>query len=233
MVNYVSEEVNKIFSDMSRDYDRVNKACSSGTMIIWRRSAAKASMLKKKSFNALDIGTGTGELVFEICREAARLGKRVDVIGVDFSRDMIEVARRKASRLGVKARFELGDAMHLKYRRNTFDLVTSSLAVKNVDSQKQFAMEAYRVLRKGGRIVVLELIRPRNVLNRAVINAYWGSVIRVGFIGRGGSYKALKASVDRFDSSKLVHELDKAGFRDVRARTLFSGAAVLVTADKS
>lgn len=228
----MSKEVNKIFSDMSPNYDRVNKICSSYTMVMWRKAAAKESIPDKHSFSVLDIGTGTGELAFEIYGEANMLGKHADITGMDFSKGMLDVARQKAEKRGARIKFEFGDAMRLKYRDSTFDIVTSSLVVKNVDDQKKFAKEAYRVLKRGGKVVILELVSPKGMLNRALINAYWATVIRIGFIGSSDSYSALKESVDKFDAKRFSKILRQSGFRNVGQMRMFSGAAVLFTGSK-
>ncbi|MDE1768852.1 MAG: class I SAM-dependent methyltransferase, partial [Candidatus Micrarchaeota archaeon] len=128
----MSKEVQKIFTDLSGNYDTINKLCSSGTMVLWRKEAAREAMLDKRKYSALDIGTGTGELAFEIYKEGKRNGKNIGITGIDFSRHMVDIANRKAKTNGIKAKFELGDALHLKYKNCSFDLVTSGFVVKNV-----------------------------------------------------------------------------------------------------
>ncbi len=229
----MSKNVNRIFSDMSDHYDRVNKVCSSYTMVLWRKTAAREAGIEKPRYSVLDIGTGTGELAFEISKEASSKGKKADITGMDFSKGMLDVAKRKAESQNVDIKFEQGDALKLKYKSNSFDLVTSGFVAKNVDNQKRFASESYRVLKKGGKLVFIELIKPRGAINRMLINAYWSTVIRIGFIGSGDSFKSLKESVDRFDIEKFSIFLREAGFRQIRAKILFSGAAVLFTAKKA
>jgi demethylmenaquinone methyltransferase/2-methoxy-6-polyprenyl-1,4-benzoquinol methylase len=228
----MSDKVRRVFSDMSANYDKTNRFFSLGTMPLWRREAAKEAMLDKPRYRALDIGTGTGELAFDICREAAQGGKNVAITGIDFSRNMVDLARKKASAKKLAARFEFGDALSLKYGKCSFDLVVSALVVKSVDSQDAFARESYRVLRKGGKMVILEMIRPKGLLNRLLINAYWRSVVRMGFVGNSDAYHTLKRSVDGFDWKGFTVKLKRSGFRNVAGKVLFSGAAILITATK-
>ncbi|MDE1834492.1 MAG: class I SAM-dependent methyltransferase [Candidatus Micrarchaeota archaeon] len=228
----MSKEVQKIFTDLSGNYDTINKLCSSGTMVLWRKEAAREAMLDKRKYSALDIGTGTGELAFEIYKEGKRNGKNIGITGIDFSRHMVDIANRKAKTNGIKAKFELGDALHLKYKNCSFDLVTSGFVVKNVDNQARLASESYRILKKGGRLVFIELIRPQGNLNRLMINAYWTTIIRLGFMGSAQIYRALKKSVDKFNKNKFAERLKKAGFRNVRVKVLFSGAAAMFLAEK-
>ncbi len=228
----MSKKVQKIFTDMSGNYDRINKVCSSGTMVLWRKEAAKEAMLDKRKYSALDIGTGTGELAFEIYKEGKRNGKSIDITGIDFSRHMIDIAKRKAKTNGINAKFKFGDALHLKYKNNSFELVTSGFAVKNVDNQARLASETYRIMKKGGRLVFIELIRPQGMLNRFLIDAYWTLIIRLGFIGNSQMYKALRSSVDKFNMNKFAEQLKRAGFRNVRVKVLFSGAAAMFLAEK-
>lgn len=229
----MSKSVKRIFSDMSDHYDRVNKVCSSYTMVLWRKTAAKEARIEKPRYSVLDIGTGTGELAFEISKEASSNGKKADITGMDFSKGMLDVAKRKAQSQNVDIKFEQGDALKLKYKSGSFDLVTSGFVAKNIDNQKSLASESYRVLKNGGKLVFIELVKPKGAINRLLINAYWLTVIRIGFIGSGDSFKSLKESVDRFDIEKFSRFLKQAGFRQVNAKILFSGAAVLFTAKKA
>lgn len=229
----MSEQIHKIFSEMAQNYDIVNKICSSGTMGIWRRETAKHALIGKEKYSVLDIGTGPGELAFEVYNIAKKSGRDADITGVDFSKNMIKVASANAKKKGIGIKFEVGDAMKLKYKKNSFDVVTSGFAIKNIDDPKVFAKEVYRVLKKGGSIAFVELTKPDSALERVVTEAYWKTVVRIGFAGNGWAYDSLKKSINDFDKAGFCRILKKAGFKNVKMTQLFSGAAFLITGYKT
>lgn len=228
----MSERIHKIFTEVSKDYDMVNTVSSFGTIVLWRRTAAKEAILEKQRYDLLNIATGTGELAFEISKAAKRNGKDIDITGIDFTYNMLKVAKEKAKNRKIGIKFQLGNAMDLKFKNSQFDIVTSAFALRNVDSLDDFAEEAYRVLKKGGRGVFMDMARPDNELNRLFIKAYWALVAGIGHMENSDAYKWLQESVDRFNKRKFVETLKKAGFKNVKIRDVFSGAAFLVTADK-
>ncbi len=217
---------------MAEDYDKVNKICSSGTMILWRRNAAKEALIKKNNFSLLDVGTGTGELALEVYNLAHKYGKNAKITAVDFSGNMIKIAKGKAKRKNADIKFEVGDATRLKYKDNSFDVVTSSFAIKNIDHPEKLAKELYRVSKKGGKIVLEELTKPDSAVDRFVTELYWKTIVRIGFIGNKTAYTSLKRSIDEFDKEKFCSILQKAGFKNVKVQRLFSGAAFLIVGYK-
>ena len=142
-----------MFNALVPEYDRFNRLSSLGLDTSWRRSVADHF---QPSHHVLDVGTGTGDLAKELNR------RRVSVVGLDFSEDMVQAAREKLAGKA-DAQFMVGSAEHLPFAANSFDGVVSAFVVRNIhhggvlnSSLKEF----YRVLRPGGRIVHLELTQP-------------------------------------------------------------------------
>lgn len=229
----MSDHVYKIFSEVYKNYDAVNTVCSLGTIVLWRRTAAAEAIVDgKERYSVLDIATGTGELAIEVLKAAEGYGKSIKITGMDFSPNMLKVAKRKAKERNLGIRFELGDAMRLRYPSNSFDVVTSAFALRNVDSLSRFASEARRVLKPGGKFVFMDMARPDSAFDRFFIKTFWTVWGGIGLIENRNAYSWLMSSVDKFDKPGFYDTLRKSGFGNVNARNVFSGAAFLVTGNK-
>lgn len=228
----MSQRVTKIFSEVHGHYDAVNTVCSLGTIVKWRKDGAKEAMIDKDSYKLLDIATGTGEFAIELNKEALRRGKKIDITGMDFSENMLSVAKRKAKERDLPIKFEQGDAMHLKYHNQSFDVVTSSFALRNVDDLNKFASEAKRVLKPGGRFIFMDMAKPDKAWQRAFLKFFWGVSGIIGFAEYREAFEWLMVSVDRFDKENFVKILKKNGFKNIKRRELVSGAAFMVTGHK-
>ncbi len=227
----MSKKIQKIFTDVAKRYDRVNKTSSLGLIVNWRKRGAAESLISKNEYTILDIATGTGELALEIMRTAEKNGKKVKMTAMDLNENMLEVARGKFGN-GNQIRIERGDAMNLRYPDNTFDVVTSAFALRNVDSLERFSSEARRVLKKSGKFIFMEMARPDTAAERALLRAYWIAVSGIGILSDRKAYDWLVESIDTFDKRAFVVTLKNAGFRNIRSRNLLSGAAFMVTGNK-
>ncbi len=228
----MSKKIDKIFTDVAKGYDRVNTVSSLGIIKLWRKDAASQAMIGKQSYKLLDIATGTGELPLEILRLAGKRGKEISITAMDFNKNMLSVAKGKAKRLGLNIAIERGDAMKLRYPDNSFDVVTSTFALRNVDSLEKFASEARRVLKPGGKFVFMDMGRPDTPLNRAVIRAYWGAISWIGALEDKNAFDWLVYSTSRFDKANFVRVLKEAGFKNIRLGNEITGAAFIVTGNK-
>ena len=228
----MSEKVHRIFTNVAHNYDFVNSVFSLGTIILWRRIGAAESMVDKDRYGVLDIATGTGDLAFEILNESRKKGKDIKVTGTDFSEEMLDVARRKNRERNAGIRFELGNAMNLKYRNASFDVVTSSFALRNVDNLERFASEAKRVLKPGGKFVFMDMARPDSWPARLFLKSFWTIIGAIGLLEDKEAYLWLVGSVNRFDKHRFFMILKDTGFRNVRMRSLPSGSAFMVTGNK-
>lgn len=227
----MSKSINKAYSDVSKNYDLVNAICSFGTMTLWRKVAAKEAV-KDGGNRILDIATGTGELAFEMVKAADKNMVDVTVTGMDFNSKMLEIARKKAKNRQVQVKFESGDATKLKYANNSFDIVASGFALKNIDDLQRFSNEVRRVLKKGGRFVFLDMARPESMLGRAFIGAYWSAMSMISRIVGKDPYVEIIGSINDFDKHKFIRTLKRTGFANVKISKLIFGPAFMITGKK-
>jgi demethylmenaquinone methyltransferase / 2-methoxy-6-polyprenyl-1,4-benzoquinol methylase len=220
-----------MFTAVPPRYDLVNSIITLGQDRRWRRLAALACLAEKPR-RVLDLGCGTGDLTINIARLAA---KDVEIVGLDYSLPMLERAREKAARAGVggKVSFILGDASRLSFPDEHFDTVGISFAFRNLTyknplSAPHFA-EVRRVLRPGGRYVIVESSQPGNWIIRALFHLYLRAFVKpVGIMlsGNRGAYRYLTESAARFYTPREVREiLVSSGFHDISYRPLLFGAA--------
>lgn len=149
-----------MFSDIAPRYDLTNSVLSLGIHHLWRKRTVKVSGAKPGS-SVLDCATGTGDLALEFKRTVGPTGK---VLGTDFNADMLSHAPAKATSKGLAVDFEVADAMHLPYADATFDVASISFGIRNVDDPKTALAEMARVVKPGGRIVILEFGQPRGIM---------------------------------------------------------------------
>jgi len=220
-----------MFTAVPPHYDLVNRIITLGQDRRWRRLAALAC-LSEKPRRVLDLGCGTGDLAINITRLAP---EDTEITGLDYSLPMLERAREKATRAGLGDRISFihGDASHLPFPDGYFDTTGISFAFRNLTyknllSAPHFA-EVLRVLRPGGRYVIVESSQPENRIIRSLFHLYLRAFVRpVGVLlsGNRSAYRYLTESAVRFYSPREVREILLAsGFRDVSYRPLLLGAA--------
>jgi demethylmenaquinone methyltransferase / 2-methoxy-6-polyprenyl-1,4-benzoquinol methylase len=209
------EAVRTMFDRIAPVYDAMNGLMSAGLDRRWRRITAEAAV--HPGDRVLDVCCGTGDLAL------AAVGAGGRVTGLDFSERMLDRAVRKSSAV----EWVRGDALALPFPAETFDAVTVGFGVRNLEDLGRGLHEFRRVLRRGGRLAVLEITRPRGVL--APFYRLWfdGLVPLAGRLLPGGSaYTYLPASVRRFPGPIEFAELmRRAGFDPVAYR-LFAGGIV-------
>lgn len=156
----MSEKVRKMFADIADDYDRVNSILSFGVHHIWRSETVRQSGAERGS-HVLDCATGTGDLALEF---KEKVGEEGYVLGTDFCREMIELAPEKAADQNLEVDFEVADAMNLPYEDDRFDITSIAFGIRNVDDPVQALKEMGRVVKPGGKVVVLEFGQPGGLL---------------------------------------------------------------------
>lgn len=156
----MSEAVHAMFSDIAPRYDVTNSILSMGIHHLWRSATVKASGARVGS-HVLDCATGTGDLALAFKRTVGPSGR---VLGTDFNADMLSFAPSKARGKGLDVDFEVADAMHLPYDDASFDVASISFGIRNVDDPRTALAEMARVVRPGGRVVVLEFGQPRGII---------------------------------------------------------------------
>lgn len=218
----------RMFDRIVPTYDLLNHLLSVNLDTRWRRRAARLLDLRG-SERVLDACCGTGDLALAVAREGAG-----EVVGTDFASAMIERARQKA---GDRIRFEVADTTRLPFDDACFDAATIGFGVRNLEDMDGGFREIHRVLRPGGRFLVLEFSRPSNPWFRAIYHAYFMVVLPlIGNLVSGGSdnaYTYLPRSVMAFPGpGALAGRLETAGFRRVDVTRLTGGIACIHLATK-
>ncbi|MFE8599219.1 bifunctional demethylmenaquinone methyltransferase/2-methoxy-6-polyprenyl-1,4-benzoquinol methylase UbiE [Archangium violaceum] len=152
----MSAEVQRMFSSIATRYDVTNEVLSLGIHRLWRRAAVRLSGAREGSA-VLDCATGTGDLALAFKRKVGGSGR---VVGTDFCKEMLDHAPAKAAREGLPVEFQVADAMALPFADASFDVASIAFGIRNVDDPVKCLKEMARVVRPGGRVVVLEFGQP-------------------------------------------------------------------------
>jgi demethylmenaquinone methyltransferase/2-methoxy-6-polyprenyl-1,4-benzoquinol methylase len=153
----MSEDVRRMFANIAGKYDLLNDVLSLGIHHSWRRKAVRESGAGE-AMSVLDCACGTGDLSFEF---KGKVGESGNVIGTDFCEPMLELAREKAKEKKTDVKFEFADVMNLQYEDNKFDISSISFGIRNVDDPRKGLQEMARVLKPGGKVVVIEFGQPK------------------------------------------------------------------------
>jgi len=222
-----------MFDRIAPRYDLLNRLLSAGIDVRWRRACVDLLGLSGPG-RVVDLCTGTADLLVEALSRDARLTG----VGVDLSSEMLTRGRAKLERRGLDRRGALaaGDAERLPLRGGRFDGALVSFGIRNVADVAGAFREVSRVLRPGGRFVIVEFSMPRGVFGR-LYRYYFRRILPwVGGLVSGdrGAYSYLPASVERFPApAELQALLEGAGFANVRLRALTGGVAYLYRAEKA
>lgn len=210
-----SEQVQSMFDRIAGRYDLLNSLMTAGLHHRWRERAVDRAGLKPGDA-VLDVCCGTGDLAFELARRVSPGGH---VIGCDFSEQMLDIAREKAAGGEAPVRFEWADALQLPYDEGRFDAVTVGFGVRNFSDRDKGLREMARVLKPGGRLVVLEFTEPRRPPFSTFYSLWFDRIVPL--LGRltpnPEAYSYLSQSVHSFpDPQGLAAKMDAAGFERIR-----------------
>ena len=219
------EKVQQMFDNIAPTYDKLNHFMSLSVDKLWRRHALK-EIVDGTPQRILDVACGTGDSTISIARAAAEGTK---VTGADISEGMMALVMEKARKAGVGDRIDLqvADGEALPYGEGTFDRVTCAFGIRNFEHKEKGLAEFQRVLKPGGKAVILELSVPQNRVIRWVYDLYFLHILPwVGgsISGDRAAYRYLPASVHNFPApNDFCAMMEAAGFRSVRCKTFTLG----------
>jgi demethylmenaquinone methyltransferase / 2-methoxy-6-polyprenyl-1,4-benzoquinol methylase len=212
-----------MFDRVASNYDALNSVMTAGLHHRWRERAAERTELGSGD-SALDICCGTGDLTLEL---SGRVTPDGHVIGSDFSEPMLDLAREKAAaRQAPGVRFEWADALQLPYDGGRFDAVTVGFGVRNLADLDRGLSEMARVLKPGGRAVILEITQPSRPPLSVFYSLWFDRIVPLlgSFSSDPEAYSYLPESVRSFPSPQgLAEKMDRAGFDRVRYTVLAGG----------
>jgi demethylmenaquinone methyltransferase/2-methoxy-6-polyprenyl-1,4-benzoquinol methylase len=215
-------QVRGMFDRIAGVYDLMNSAMTAGLHHQWRERAVDRAEVGPGS-DALDICCGTGDLALALRR---RIGPDGRVVGSDFSEPMLELARRKSGEEGLPVEFGWADALELPYGDESFDAVTIGFGARNLADLDRGLAEMARVLRPGGRVVILEITRPQREPLSSFYSLWFDRIVPVlgSVAGDSEAYSYLPNSVRNFPAPReLAERMDAAGFTAIRWLLLAGG----------
>ncbi len=222
-----AQRVRAMFTAIAPRYDLNNRLHSLGRDQAWRRLTVKTVGVRPGDV-VLDVACGTGDLALAFVRSGARC-----VLGVDFTFPMLAAASGKASISGCRRPcYQMGDALRLPIADASVDVVSIAFGIRNVADPAAAFREFFRVLRPGGRLVVLEFSRPRNLIVRSLYDVYFNHIMpctAAAISGdRTGAYRYLPRSVNTFlDGQAMIQLIQDVGFAQTTQRPLTLGIAVI------
>lgn len=220
--------VHGVFSNVAAKYDIMNDVMSGGVHRVWK-DAMMDWLAPRGDQRLLDVAGGTGDVAFRFLRRAP--GSQAVVC--DMTEQMLIEGRKRADAASLAERLDwvVGDAMDLPFEDNSFDVFTISFGIRNVTRIPDALSEAYRVLRPGGRLMVLEFSQLPNPMMQKAYDLYSFNVIpRMGqaIVGDSESYQYLVESIRQFpDQDRFAQMIIDAGFGQVKYRNLTFGVAAL------
>jgi len=226
------EQVAEMFNNISKKYDFLNHFLSLGIDILWRKKAI--SLLKDDAPKTiLDIATGTGDFAIE----ALKLNPD-KIVGVDISKGMLEVGKKKMAKLGHDQMIELqlGDSERLLFDDNKFDAVIVAFGVRNFENLEKGLTDMFRVLKPNGKVVILEFSRPTVFPFKQLYSFYFKAILPL--IGKivskdDSAYTYLPESVQQFpDGKDFMGILSKIGFKETKCTSLTFGISSIYTGIK-
>ena len=214
----------EMFTAIAPRYDFLNLLLSVGQDKYWRKQAVDLLDPIRRD-HILDVATGTCDIVIEI----AKRNLAVRIFGIDFSQRMLELGKAKVSRNNYdkSISFQIGSGEHLPFANESFDGVVCAFGIRNFANVKRGLREFYRVLKPGGRIVILEFSVPQNQFLNAVYECYFNFILpKIGNLvsGHSNAYTYLPESVAHFPNQKIFVEwIEKTGFKKVSFEELTFG----------
>ncbi|MEY2467006.1 MAG: demethylmenaquinone methyltransferase / 2-methoxy-6-polyprenyl,4-benzoquinol methylase [Verrucomicrobiota bacterium] len=228
-----SEKVNDLFGAIAPRYDRINDLQSFGLHRLWKRQLIRLAN-PKVGEHALDLCCGTGDIAFALATKGAQ------VVGIDFSEPMLQVARRRIKQRSPEAlppKFLQGDAQQIPFPDESFEIVTIGYGLRNLSSWETGLREMIRVARPGGRLLILDFGKPDNALWRIFYFGYLKWFVPVFgkiFCGNSAAYSYILESLKHYPAQHGVAvKLRELGLINVRVLNLLGGIMSIHYAEKA
>ena len=222
------QQVTRMFNDIAFRYDFLNRFLSAGIDVYWRKMTIR-QLIEDKPLQILDVATGTGDLAIM----AHKYLKSAEITGIDISEGMLELGRKKIAKLLLNNKIQLihGDSEAIKFPDESFDAVSVAFGVWNFENLEKGLMEMKRVLRGGGRVVILEFSKPKPRLLKPLFNLYM-KIVAPGIASwlstNKEAYQYLCNSVKTFpEGEKFLHILEKVGFKQTSLKRLSLGICTI------
>jgi demethylmenaquinone methyltransferase/2-methoxy-6-polyprenyl-1,4-benzoquinol methylase len=228
-----SSDNNQLFSKIAPRYDLLNHLLSLGIDRGWRRRLVEYAEVKPGE-KILDVCVGTGDLAIRFAH-ADSVGY---IAGIDLSEEMLRIAKRKikGNNIGRKVGLLKGDGLSLPFPNNSFDIVSIGFGLRNLDSRQRGISEMVRVLKEGGRLLILEFSPPARSLFGKVYSLYLNTIIQtVGGIvsGSADAYRYLSTSVAGFPRpEEILEQMELEGLRGLHSEGLTGGIAYIYRGQK-
>ncbi|MDQ3635230.1 MAG: bifunctional demethylmenaquinone methyltransferase/2-methoxy-6-polyprenyl-1,4-benzoquinol methylase UbiE [Acidobacteriota bacterium] len=228
-----AEAVKEMFSGIASKYDFLNHFLSVNIDKRWRRKVSQSleDVLQNREAKVLDVACGTGDLSLELQNSG-----KAKVFGTDFCRPMLEIAKEKNEKQTQQIPYFEADGMNLSAADESFDAITIAFGLRNFSNWQNGLLEFHRILKKGGKLAVLEFSSPVVPGFRQVFNFYFSNILpRIGGVvsGSRGAYEYLPNSVSKFpDQKNLAEMMRQIGFSDVKYKNLTGGIAAIHTGRK-
>ncbi len=228
MIGPNPEKIKGIFSSVAHGYDKANDAMTFGLARLWRRQLVHWSGVRTGE-SVLDCATGTGDLAFDFKRVVGPEGR---VTGADFCEEMLVQARAKSEKLHLAVDFVAADAHKLPFDDNTFAVASIAYGIRNVENPEQVLLEMARVVKPGGRVMILETGDTQMPAIKPFMNFYFQKVVpRVGgwMTGRREAYEYLSESSSEFPSrERFIDVMNATGaFSHTAFQSLLGGASFI------
>jgi demethylmenaquinone methyltransferase/2-methoxy-6-polyprenyl-1,4-benzoquinol methylase len=227
------QQVAQMFDKIAGRYDFLNRFLSAGIDVSWRKKAINELKPINPKY-VLDVATGTGDVAIL----TYKLLKPEKIVGIDISEGMLELGRQKIDKQNLKNYIELkaGDSENIKFDDNSFDAVTVAFGVRNFENLEQGLKEILRVLKPGGKLVVLEFSKPKQKLFKVLYNLYMQKIAPgvVSLFSRNKkAYQYLNDSVQKFpEGENFINILSSVGFKSTYSKALTFGICSIYCGSK-
>ena len=229
-----TQQVAEMFDDIAGRYDFMNRFLSAGIDISWRKNMLN-QLKPLKPATILDVATGTADVAIM----AADILKPEKIIGIDISEGMLNLGRQKVDKLLLSKQIELlkGDSEAINFPNETFDAITVAFGVRNFENLEKGLAEMYRVLKPGGKAVILEFSKPRRKGFKGLYNLYMNIIApRAGqWVSKNkDAYQYLNQSVKAFpEGETFLHILQQVGFKNTTLKRLSLGICTIYCGSKT